>query len=265
MNKKLYRETNKEAWNQVVDYHLDARGKEWLEGFSKFDNYATFNLFEYNIYSKLDLKGKNIIQAPCNNGREILSLINMGASYGLGIDIANKNIDFAHRLLEITSANVDFICSDIYEVEEKYNHQFDIAIISVGTLNWMPNLKEYLEKIMSFLKEEGELLVLEMHPILCGIPHDYKGEALLELTDSYFDRDPYYSKSSFDYYGGVDYDNPKPTYEFQHTISDIIQCISDLGFTILDFKEHPIDLTGGHSHLEKKKLLPLSYHLHLKL
>ena len=48
-------------------------------------------------------------------------------------------------------------------------------------------------------------------------------------------------------------------YNFQYPMSDVIQTLIDLNFSIKEFKEYPHDMGGGHVYLENK--IPLSYHL----
>lgn len=259
---KKYIDANREAWEEAFDYHEEAKGREWLENFSS-KNYTTFSPFEQKIYQRLDLKGRSVVQAPCNNGREIISFLNLGAEYGAGFDISEKNIAFANKLKNLSNSNADFYSGDVYEIDRDHFNRFDIGVISVGSFNWMPHLKEYLEVYKNLLKEEGELLIFEMHPITVAFPYSLKGEQEVVFEESYFNRTPYKSNQSLDYYGGKEYKS-RDKYEFHHTMSDIIQAVIELGFQIIEFEEHPEDMGGGHEYLEAEEMVPLSYHLWLK-
>ncbi len=261
-NIKKYTHANREAWDEAFDYHEKAKGSEWLENFSS-KNYTTFCPFEKSIYSRLDLRGRSVVQAPCNNGREIISFINLGAKYGAGFDISEKNIAFANKLKELSGANADFYSGDVYEIDKKHFNSFDIGVISVGSFNWMPRLREYLEVYKNLLKTGGELLIFEMHPLTVVFPYSFKEEKEVVFEESYFNRAPYRSNQSLDYYGGREYKS-KDKYEFHHTMSDIIQNVVEMGFQIIEFEEHPKDIGGGHEYLEEGKKIPLSYHLWLK-
>lgn len=263
MNKeRTYIEANMEAWEEAFDYHEKAKGREWLENFSS-RNYTTFSPFEAKIYSRLDLRGRSVVQVPCNNGREIISFLNLGAECGAGFDISGKNIAFADKLKEVSGAKVNFYRKDAYEIDKGHFGRFDIGIISVGSFNWMPNLKEYLNVYKSLLKEGGDLLILEMHPITTVFPYSLKERQEVVFEESYFNRSPYKSNQSLDYYGGTEY-RSRDKYEFQHTMGDIIQALVELGFQIVEFEEHPEDLGGGHEYLEEDEMIPHSYHLWAK-
>jgi 5-methylcytosine-specific restriction endonuclease McrBC regulatory subunit McrC len=75
-------EKNHEAWNEALLYHQRAR-KDWLyKGFQNPD-FTTFQRDGDDILIKyineINLKNKIIAQLPCNNGRELLSLMKFGA------------------------------------------------------------------------------------------------------------------------------------------------------------------------------------------
>lgn len=259
---KKYIDANKQAWEEAFDYHEKAKAKEWLDKFS-FKDYTSFSEFDRKIYDRLDLRGKTIVQAPCNNGREVISFLNLGAEYGVGFDISEKNIAFANKLKKVSNSNANFYSGDVYDINKDYFNKFNLGIISIGSLNWMPDLKRYLQVYKNLLEVNGELFIFEMHPITVAFPYSFKENQEVIFEDSYFNRSPYKSNQSLDYYGQTDYES-KDKYEFQHTMSDIIQSAVELGFQIIEFEEHPHDIGGGHEYLEEKKVLPLSYHLWLK-
>ncbi len=252
-------ESNRKAWNVAAGFHQKSMAKEWLEGFAQ-KNYVTFDDNEKTVYAKIDFTGKSVVQLPCNNGREILSFLNMGAAFGLGIDISDDNIDFANKLKEVSGLNATFLRENVYELADTFDAQFDVAIISVGSFNWMPDLCLYLQVIKRLLKQMGEILIYEMHPMTGVFPYTFDENKALEFEDSYFTNEAYVANESLDYYGQTEYEGPT-TYEYQHTMSSVIQTLIDLDFSIVDFREYPWDIAGGHAYLAKEKRIPLSYSL----
>ena len=252
-----YIDGNREAWNVASQYHFEAMGDKWLESFA-FPGSTSFDEFDLNLYKRLPFEGKSVFQAPCNNGREILSFINMGASEGVGFDISEKNIEFAEKLKQVSGIGAEFILSDVYSIPEKYNTRFDIGIISVGSIIWMPDLKRYLEIYHRLLKKDGILFIYEIHPLTTIYPHSSRGMDKVDFETSYFTKDVLISTDSLDYYGNCEYQSP-PKYNFQYPISDVIQTLLDLDFSLKEFKEYPHDVGGSHVYLED--IIPLSYHL----
>ena len=255
-------ESNRKAWNAAAEYHQKAMAEEWLEGFTK-NGYVTFDDNEKSVYAKVDFVGKSVVQLPCNNGREILSFLNMGADFGLGIDISDDNIDFANKLKEVSGLNAEFMRENVYELPDTFDGHFDVAIISVGSFNWMPDLSLYLQVIKRLLKQTGELLIYEMHPMTGVFPYTFDKNKPLEFEGSYFSKEAYVANEGLDYYGQTEYEGPT-TYEYQHTMSSVIQTLIDLKFSIVEFCEYPWDIAGGHAYLENEKRIPLSYSLKVK-
>lgn len=259
---KQYTEANQKAWDAAALYHHKAKKQEWIEGFKQKD-YTSFCEFEKEIYRRIDYTGKKVLQAPCNNGREVLSWMRMGAQKGLGIDISTENIKVAQEFNELTQLNAEFHQGDLFNLNEEPNPEYDIAMITIGSLPWMPNLREYFSVLKKFLTSEGELVFFEMHPMCFVFPYSFDDEKKVEFEFSYFHKEPLKHNESLDYYGQTEYESPT-MFEFQHTIGDIMQGLLSEGFEILDFEEFPEDMGGGHHYLGQLKKVPLSYYLRAK-
>lgn len=84
-----YIKNNKGAWEEAFDH----RRQNWGD-----DNYKSLidvelpflNADVVNELRKIDLKGKTIGQFCCNNGRELLSMMQLNPSSGVGFDIAEN-------------------------------------------------------------------------------------------------------------------------------------------------------------------------------
>lgn len=252
-----YIEGNREAWNTASQYHFKAMGTKWLEAF-KTPGHTCFKEFEYGLYSRLPFERKTVFQAPCSNGLEILSFMNMGASEGVGFDISDENILLAEKLKQASGIQAEFIRTDVYDIPVKFNGHFDIGVITVGSIIWMPDLKRYFEIYKRLLKTNGIIFIYEMHPLTTVFPYTFKGIDGIHFENSYFTKDALISDGSLDYFGHAEYQSP-PQYNFQYPISDVIQTLIDLKFTLKEFKEYPHDLGGGHVYLENN--IPLSYHI----
>jgi len=94
MDIRKYTSANRDAWNEVAPIHQNARKEDYEELFRKKD-YSTLDDI---ITSKLIEVELEVAQLCCNNGREVLSLINMGAQYGAGFDISDEAIKEANEL-----------------------------------------------------------------------------------------------------------------------------------------------------------------------
>lgn len=248
---------NREAWNIASLHHQKAMADTWIDGFKK-PGYTTFDELDQKVFSSISFKGKSVFQAPCNNGREILSFINMGATEGVGFDISDENITFSNKLKHNSGIEAEFIRTDVYAIPESYNNRFDIGVITVGSISWMPDLLKYFELYRRLLKANGRIFIYEMHPLTMVFPYTFKPNSEIVVDTGYFTKDVLISDYSLDYYGRVEYKSP-PQYNFQHTMAEIIQTLIDLKFSLTEFEEFPHDIGGGHEYLHGK--IPLSYKL----
>ena len=261
MNKKTITETNRAAWNQALEYHQKARNNSLEIGFEN-SNFTTFNRDCDEILieklNNIDFSGKIISQMPCNNGRELLSLMAFGAKKGVGFDISDIAISEAKELAEISKLNVKFERVDILDIDNEYNDYFDFIYISEGSLQWFQDLNDYFSVVSRLLKKDGQVLVFEMHPFAYFFENGFDIEKQnFDKIISYFNRGPYNYEDGLDYIGGVKYES-KECFWFMHKISDIFNAILNHDMEIQEFNEYNMEMANNDSikFLEK---FPLSY------
>ena len=112
------------------------------------------------------MDGAKIVQIGCNNGHEILSTFSLGARRGLGVDQSQQFLQQVQTLQAISGHNCQFLCSDIYALPSDIEQDFDIVLITIGVLNWMPDLTRFFEIATGLLRPDGHMLVYETHPFL---------------------------------------------------------------------------------------------------
>ena len=250
MYPKNIEEKNREAWNEALQYHQKARNNVLQKGFAEND-FTVFNRDCDDVLIEklkmINLSGKTIAQLPCNNGRELLSLMRFGAKEARGFDISDLAIAEAKQLAEISGLNAQFERVNITEIDGKFNNYFDFIYISEGSLQWFPDLGEYFSVISRLLKKNGEVLIFEIHP--CAY--------ILEHKTSYFDKGPFSYKNGMDYVGGIQYE-AKECRWFMHTLSDIINAVIQCGISITEFNEYNLEMAGSESMVDVKDF-PLSY------
>jgi SAM-dependent methyltransferase len=261
MNKDVF-EKNREAWNEAILYHQKARGNSLQNGF-KDVNFTTLdrdcdNVLIENI-EKINLRNKIIAQLPCNNGRELLSLMKFGAKRGIGFDISDLAISEAKELTKISKLNAGFYRKNILDIDDSYNYSIDFIYISEGSLQWFSSLKDYFKIVSKLLKQNGELLIYEMHPFAYFFETDFESdkEVSLDNLNSYFEKDSYSYKNGLDYVGETKY-NAKECCWFMHTISDIINALIHNGLEIKFFNEYNTEM-ANNQRIKNMEKFPLSY------
>ena len=208
----------------------------------------------------IGLDNKNVAQFCCNNGRELLSIVNSGAKSGTGFDIAKNFIKEANHLAKVANLNCQFICTNIYDIDNKFTKSFDLLFISIGSLCWFKDLNIFFEKASMVLKNNGTLLINDNHPFtnLLAMQGDqeYDKNNPEKFAFSYFKMDPWIENNGMDYIGNTTY-RSKTFYSYSHTLSEIINSIIKHNMIIVKIYEFDYSLYGFKD-LNKRKI-PLSY------
>jgi len=264
MNIKNITKKNREAWNEALEYHQKARKNSLQKGFSSSE-FSTFDRdCDKVLIEKLksiNLQDKTIAQMPCNNGRELLSLMRFGATKAVGFDISDAAIKEAKELAKISKLNATFERINILDIGDKYNNFFDFIYISEGSLQWFPNLFEYFSVVFRLLKKGGKVLIFEIHPFAYFLENgfDFKKQNFDQMT-SYFEKEPYSYKKGLDYIGGVEYE-AKECCWFMHKMSDIISVLINCGIEIKEFEEYNLEMANNQVTKKLTDKFPLSYML----
>lgn len=261
MDLKKYTEANRQSWNEVAPIHQKARKIDLKEefkrpGYSTLDNVITSKLKE------IGMEGKKVAQLCCNNGREVLSLVNIGAESAVGFDISDEAIAEAKELTGISGLGCKFVRTDVYDIDEKYFNKFDLIYISIGALYWLPDLDRFFKIVGNMLIDEGMLVIYESHPFTNMLAQENEEEFdkdnPTKAAFTYFRDEPWVCDDGIDYIGKSTYKGIT-NYGWAYKISDIINSVIKSGFVICEFLEYAHDTSCEFEHLEKVGKIPLSY------
>lgn len=136
-------------------------------------------------------------------------------------------------------------------------------------LTWLPRLDTWATAIYQLLKPGGVFFVRDSHPILNAIDHD-RTDGLLVLQQPYFKTDqPTKDDSGADYASEDVQLRNAATYEWSHSLSEVIQSLLDAGLSITAFTEgrtlpwrglpSPVDSPQGYVHPDNPAALPLEF------
>ena len=231
---KIATEANRKAWDISAKHHRDTDGwRKMTETIARSD-FSCFSPTMTTALNQMQLAGKSVVQVGCNNGREVFSLSSFGVKNALGIDQSNGFIKQALELGEIAQKPVNFLSANIYDLPADTPRDFDVALITIGVLNWMPDLPKFFATIAGLLAHNGQLIIYETHPFLEMF--DPKADDPFRMENSYFETKPWIEAEVITYdastpEGGVE------SYWFSHTLSHILTCILDAGLHITRFEE----------------------------
>ncbi|MCG2767215.1 MAG: class I SAM-dependent methyltransferase, partial [Anaerolineae bacterium] len=155
-----YLETNRELWNGWAKLHIESAYYD-VEGFKAGGE----SLHPLEIEEVGDVSGKTLLHLQCHFGQNTLSWARRGARV-TGVDFSDDAIALACSLSRELDIEAEFIRSDIYDLPEVLDRQFDIVFTSYGVLCWLPDLTRWAEIVARYLSPGGTFYIAEFHPLL---------------------------------------------------------------------------------------------------
>lgn len=230
-----FTQANKAAWNASAHFH--GQGIEWDDlllaagkpGFNVLDECLTATLTD------LGIAGLSAVQVGCNNARELLSLAALGAQPALGIDQSVAFLAQGAQLAAATGLNPRLLEADIYELPDSLGRH-DIVLITIGVLNWMPDLQRFFQAVRSLMRPGAYLVIYETHPVLEMFNPDSATPFVPEI--SYFGKTPIRIEEAITYDGSVG-NTGETGYWFVHTLGEIVTACVQCGLSLQHLKEHP--------------------------
>ncbi|SEC87184.1 Methyltransferase domain-containing protein [Tenacibaculum sp. MAR_2009_124] len=257
---QYYFDVNRKTWNKRVALHA----KSDMYKMDSFKKGAT-SLMHYEIEALGDVQGKSLLHLQCHFGQDTLSWSRRGAKC-TGIDISEEGIQLAIQLNSELNLDAEFICCNVYDVNNFIDKKFDIVFTSYGTIGWLPNLKPWAKVIASRLNSGGVFFMAEFHPIVWMF--DYL-EKPPKLRYGYNQEEVIYEEYSGTY---ADSENEiiSKEYGWNHGLGEVISALTKEGLVIEYLKEHDEspyqvlpDLTKveANKYVTKDKLYPLIFTL----
>ena len=109
------------------------------------------------------VEGKSLLHLQCHFGMDTMSWARLGAE-ATGVDLSDASIDLANELNAELGLGTRFIRSNVYDLPDVLDGEFDIVYTSLGALCWLPDLTRWGQVIARFLKPGGTFYVRDEHP-----------------------------------------------------------------------------------------------------
>jgi ubiquinone/menaquinone biosynthesis C-methylase UbiE len=224
---KRFFEANKDAWNKRTGVHKDSAFYD-LEGFKA----GKTSLMPIELKELGDVAGKSLLHLQCHFGMDTLSWAREGATV-TGVDLSDDAIAIANELSNELDIAATFIASNVYDLADHLDKQFDIVYTSYGVVGWLPDLEKWAAIVERFLKPGGTFYMVEFHPVVWMMDEDFKyikyayhnAETIAEKqTGTYTDR-----------YAAIEYEE----YSWNHSLSEVINPLIRNGIRIEHLNEFP--------------------------
>ena len=255
-----YFKSNKAAWEDGFENSILHWGEDVYIKL-KSEKLAFFNPDMRTELEQIAFSGKKVAQFCCNNGRELLSLMDLGVGAAVGFDMAENIIGQAKdTAIKAGIEHCDFVACNILDIPADYHDQFDIVLLTVGAICWFQDLEPLFDKVANCLKEGGLLLMHEMHPFEHMLPvpgeKEFDPDNLNKFAHSYFRKEPWI-ETKMGYMSG-EYESTVAFTSFSHTLSDIINALSKNGLKTIKLNEYDYDV-AALTDVYDKKGFPLSF------
>ena len=210
MDKRLA--VNRNNWDERTPAHAVSDLYD-VEGFKK----GRITLTDIERQEVGDVSGKTLLHLQCHFGLDTMSWSRLGAK-ATGVDFSDTAIGLARALNEELGLGVRFISSNIYDLPDALEEQFDIVFTSYGVLNWLPDIARWAEVVRNHLKPAGVFYIVEFHPFAAVFEASETGDMV--PTYRYFHHELFFEGGEPSYAGKEIIETP--TYEWQHSLSDIV-------------------------------------------
>jgi len=238
-----------------------------VEGFRK----GRITLMDLERRELGDVKGRDLLHLQCHFGLDTLSWARLGARV-TGVDFSEEGIALARSLSDDLGIEATFICSDIYELPDVLSDRYDVVYTSHGVLSWLPDLTGWAEVIAHFLRSGGTFYMAEIHPFAYVFSDEDDAEDLEVLYPYFHDPEPLRFEVDGSYAAPDAQVTHNVTYEWSHSLSDIVNAVISAGlrirflheFPFASFKMYPFleaDEAGRWWLKEKKHSIPMTFSL----
>ncbi len=226
---KEYFDANRTLWDAKVEYHKNSKMYD-LEAFKAGKN--MLNSIELEALGK-EVKGKRLLHLQCHFGQDSMCWARMGAQV-TGVDMSPKSLELARNLNAELDLGVNFVESNVLELKDHLEGEYDIVFTSYGTYGWLPDLNQWASVISHFLKPGGIFYIADFHPVL--YMYDFPSQQLLY---NYFNSGNPYEEVSEGTYADRDAPIQKKEYFWCHGLSEVMSPLLRHNLRLLEFKEFP--------------------------
>ena len=220
-----YLEINRESWNNRTDIHLKS---EFYDQEHFIKGKTSLNDIELKLLG--NIKGKSILHLQCHFGQDTISMNRLGAKV-TGVDLSDKAINTAKKIVKETNSDAKFICSDIYDLPNHLDEQFDIVFTSYGVIGWLPDLDKWAKVVSRFLKKNGVFVFVEFHPVVWMFDDSFD-----KIGYNYFNSGAIIETENGTYADKIA-DISQEYVMWNHSLSEVINSLITNGLAIKSFDE----------------------------
>jgi SAM-dependent methyltransferase len=230
-DERTFMEANRAHWDEAAGIHPTTEFYD-VPGFKRDKR-----PFDPLVLSQIgDVAGQSVLHLQCHFGMDTIRFAWLGAT-ATGVDISPVAIETARELAAEVGADVRFIESNIYDLPEVLDEQYDLVFKSYGTICWLPDIRAWAQVVARYVKPGGRFIIIDAHP--SAFPLDDENASGLAIRYPYFRQD---KPLTFEFDGTYADESAKMTntrtFEWNHPLGEIITALIDAGLTIEHIGEY---------------------------
>ncbi|MCH5193837.1 MAG: class I SAM-dependent methyltransferase [Oscillospiraceae bacterium] len=238
---------NKHYWNENADL--------WF-GTTALPEYGVKFVTENDLHLFGDVSGKRLLEICCGSGHSLKYHADRKAGELWGVDLSQKQLDNAKRLLSENGYSANLICSPM-EAELDIPKEYFDYVYSIYGIGWTTDLQGTFNKIASYLKKDGIFIFSWHHTLYYCVA--FSREERKEIIE---DGKLVFHKSYFDEeYFTIPVDGSEIVL-CNRKISTYVNALANAEFAIERMIEQNVDDTMGSEEITDKtlkaKMLPIS-------
>lgn len=183
-----------------------------------------------------DVQGLDVVHLQCHFGLDTLALANAGARV-TGLDFSGAAVAQARSLAERAGLadRAQFVEANVLDAATALApQQFDLVYVSLGALCWLPSVNQWAAQVAALLRPGGRLYIHDGHPLAWAFADDD-----VRVEHTYFEQaEPYSDEVQGTYTDGDGHLTHTRTYEWNHSIGEIVTAVLDEGMRVDQLVEH---------------------------
>jgi len=226
---------NEALWDAWTGIHEASQFYD-LEGFRR----GGIRLRDEEVAAVGDVHGKTLLHLQCHFGIDTLSWARLGATV-TGADFSQKAVELARRLAaDLGIANARFVRSDLYELPNLLDEQFDVVYTSRGVIGWLPDSRGWAEVVARFTAPGGLFFINEIHPVAQAFENEGVAPGELRLAYPYWEHpDPLTFEVKGSYADPAADTTGRREHGWDHGLGELVTALIDAGLRIESLVEHP--------------------------
>jgi 2-polyprenyl-3-methyl-5-hydroxy-6-metoxy-1,4-benzoquinol methylase len=230
--RRQYMAANRRLWEGWTPHHVTSEFYD-VEGFRA----GRTTLGAVELHGVGDVHGKSLLHLQCHFGLDTLSWARQGA-HVTGVDFSQPAIDAARALAAGLNLPATFVHSNIYDLPDHLQGEFDILFTSTGVLGWLPDIHGWAAVIAHFLKQGGIFFIHEVHPFALLFDEE-RCDGELRLRWPYFHQPDPLAFTNETSYAAPEVADKGDAFYWIHSLSDIVGALLRAGLMLESFEEHP--------------------------